>query len=153
VQKVSTPVSNAIQSFRDLDTWKIAMDLTMLIYEIVTCLPSSEQFVLSAQMRRAVVSVPSNVAEGHSCGEDGRYIHHLRIALGSLGELATHIEIARRRSWLSAVDLRRTDEQIARTGQVLHGLLRSRRMKRVKKLGTHLAVIAMSLGAMALLST
>ena len=81
-------------------------------------------------MRRSAVSVPSNVAEGQACGEDGRYIHHLRIALGSLGELSTQMEIARRLVMLPDAVTGKAEEHLARTGQVLHGLLRSRLKKR-----------------------
>ena len=121
-----------IRSFRDLDAWKVAMELTMLVYDIVTYLPGSERFELSAQLRRASVSVPSNVAEGQSCGADGRYIHHLRIAIGSLGELATQIEIARRLRLLPEDRIQLAEAQITRTAQLLYGLLRSRRKKRAR---------------------
>lgn len=84
----------------------------------------------TAQMRRAAVSVPSNVAEGQACGEDGRYIHHLRIALGSVGELSTQLEIVRRLRMLPESGIGKADEHLTRTGQVLHGLLRSRLKKR-----------------------
>jgi four helix bundle protein len=119
-----------IQGYRDLDAWRVSMDLSVFVYKAVTCLPDSERFGLSAQMRRAGVSVPSNVAEGQACGEDGRYIHHLRTALGSLGELATQFEIARRLGMLSGPISGTAEEQLNRTGQVLHGLLRSRLKKR-----------------------
>ena len=129
-------MSGKIQSYRDLDAWQVAMSLTERIYEHVKKLPATERFELSSQMRRASVSVPSNVAEGQSCGEDGRYIHHLRIALGSLGELSTQLELARRLAMLPTAVVMETDEHIARTGQVLHGLLRSRLNRRAAKVGS-----------------
>jgi len=119
-----------IRSYRDLDAWRVSMDLSVLVYRAVKGLPETERFELSSQMRRAGVSVASNVAEGQACGEDGRYIHHLRIALGSLGELSTQTEVARRLAMLPAAVLADLEETIARTGQVVHGLLRSRRRKR-----------------------
>jgi len=70
----------AIQSYRDLEVWQAAMDLTVMIYEQAARLPDDERYVLSSQIRRAGGSIPSNIAEGHSCGEDGRYIHHVRVA-------------------------------------------------------------------------
>jgi four helix bundle protein len=90
-----------IQTFRDLHAWQAAMDLSLFAYELAKRLPPSERFELSAQMRRSAVSVPANVAEGQSSGRDGRYLNHLRIALGSLGELETEIEIARRLGFIS----------------------------------------------------
>jgi four helix bundle protein len=134
--------SSDIRSFRDLDAWRVAMDLSLLVYRVAKGLPDSERFELSSQMRRAAVSVPANIAEGHSCGEDGRYIHHLRIALGSLGELETHVEIAKRLAMVSGASIVETEKQIARTGQVLHGLLRARRAKRCKALVQPVAVLA-----------
>ena len=122
--------NSEIQSYRDLDAWRVSMDLSVLVYRAVKGLPDAERFGLSAQMRRSGVSVPANVAEGQACGEDGRYIHHLRIALGSLGELSTQTEIARRLAMLPAAVLADLEQTIARTGQVVHGLLRSRRRKR-----------------------
>ena len=119
-----------IRSYRDLDAWRVSMDLCLLVYNAAASLPASERFELSSQMRRAAVSVPSNVAEGQACGEDGRYIHHLRIALGSVGELSTQLEIVRRLGMLAEPSIGKADEHITRTGQLLHGLLRSRLKKR-----------------------
>ena len=124
-----------IQSFRDLDAWQLGMNLAVVIYGVVKGLPQGEQFGLSSQMRRAAVSVPSNIAEGQACGEDGRYIHHLRVAIGSLGELSTQIEIAARLAMLPSALASEAEEHAARTGQVLHGLLRYRFQKRRRQLG------------------
>ena len=118
-----------VVTFRDLDVWRVAMDLAVAVYALAGRLPSCERFELSAQMRRAAVSIPANIAEGQGCGEDGRYIHHVRIALGSLCELATHLELGRRLALLSEADLKPAEQILGRTGQLLHGLLRSRRRK------------------------
>jgi four helix bundle protein len=84
-----------------------------------------------SQVRRASVSVPSNVAEGQSFGTDGRYMHHLRIALGSIGELSTELEIAVRLNYLPAAEIEDVLRQLVRTRQLLFGLLRSIRRRRV----------------------
>ena len=123
----------AIQSYRDLEVWQAAMDLTVLICEQVTRLPGDERYVLSSQIRRAGVSIPSNIAEGHSCGEEGRYIHHVRIALGSAGELSTELELIVRLKFASPDDLAATRQQLARTRQMLYGLLRSLSRNRLLK--------------------
>ena len=122
-----------IQSFRDLDAWKVAMDLTVVAYNAAKLLPKTERYELSSQVRRAAVSIPSNIAEGQNSGADGRYIHHLRIALGSVGELATDIELAVRLGFVSAATGDAVQKQVARTGQVVFGLLRSRLRKRLAK--------------------
>ena len=103
------------------------MELCLAVYEIIPFLPSSERFALSQQIRKAAVSVPANIAEGQACGEDGRYIHHLRIALGSLAELSTELELAERLAMLPRERARLITEHLTRTGQILHGLLRARR--------------------------
>ena len=78
----------------------------------------TERFELSAQIRRAAVSVPSNVAEGQAIGKSLRFLYHVRIALGSLGELETDFEIARRLGMLSSEDLAELNEHIVRSGQL-----------------------------------
>ena len=123
-------MASQIKSYRDLDAWQVVMSLTELTYSAVKSLPPTERFELNPQMRRASVSVPSNIAEGQASGADGLYIRHLRIACGSLGELSTQVEIARRLSLLPQTQTTHLEEHIARTGQVLHGLLRSRLQKR-----------------------
>ena len=82
-----------IQSFRDLDAWKASMKLALEAYEVAKLLPATERFELSAQIRRAAISVPSNVAEGQANGPGRRYRYHVRIALGSWAELVTHLEL------------------------------------------------------------
>ena len=119
-----------IQSFRDLEAWRAAMDLSVGVYSVSMRLPTEERFGLMSQMRRAAVSVPSNVAEGHSHGKDGRYIEHVRVALGSLGELSTELELALRLKFLASADLQDVDRQVVRTRQLLYGLLRSLRKRR-----------------------
>ena len=131
-----------IQSYRDLDAWCVAMDLMVLAYRAATLLPATERYELSSQIRRASTSVPANIAEGFGFGRDGRYIHHLRIALGSLAELGTHLEATKRLGMLTAAALSETEEQVARTGQVLHGLLRARVARRRRELAGRLTLLA-----------
>lgn len=121
-----------IQSFRDLEAWQAAMDLSVYIYSVTMRLPTEERFGLTSQMRRASVSVPSNVAEGQSHGKNGRYIEHVRIAIGSLGELSTELELARRLKFLTSADLLDVERQLVTTRRLLFGLLRSLRKKRLE---------------------
>jgi four helix bundle protein len=84
-----------IQSYRDLDVWKRSMDLAVKVYQVTSEFPKSELYGLTGQMRRAAVSVPSNIAEGHN--RRGReFPHFISIALGSLAELETQALIAQR---------------------------------------------------------
>jgi four helix bundle protein len=116
-----------ILSFRDLDAWNAAMDLVTTTYSVAGRLPKSQQYELAAQMRRAAVSIPSNVAEGHAGGPGGRYRHHVRIALGSVAELDTQLELALRLQFVQKEMLSTVTRQLARTRQLLHGLARSLR--------------------------
>ena len=85
-----------IRSYRDLDVWRKAVDLTVECYRLTRSLPRDERFGLSAQIRRAAISVAANIAEGHGRTHRGDYLRHLSIAHGSLTELETHLLIATR---------------------------------------------------------
>jgi four helix bundle protein len=132
-----------IRSFRDLDAWKAAMDLACSAYKIAAQLPALERFELASQVRRSAVSVPSNVAEGHACGLRNRYRNHVRLAAGSLGELATQVELARRLNYIDGDTVTEVEAQLTRTAQLLHGILRSLRFQ---------AAVAGTAGALALIT-
>lgn len=111
--------------YSELYVWQKAMDLVMDIYKITTAFPNEERFGLSSQMRRAAVSVPSNIAEGHGRKATAAYLNHLSIAYGSLMELETQIQIAARLSFIAS-DIAsslvvKTDE----IGKMLSGLKKS----------------------------
>jgi four helix bundle protein len=137
--------SQPIVTYRDLDAWRAAMELTMCAYQVVKCLPMTERFELSSQIRRAAVSIPANVSEGHCCGKDGRNLSHLAIALGSLGELETELEIARRLGFITTQQYREAERFFVRAGQLLNGLARSVRRKRLERLGNRLSLLALLL--------
>jgi len=83
-----------VKSYRDLIVWQKAMDMVTLVYRVSADFPPSEQFALTNQIRRAAVSVPSNIAEGYGRRSRTDYIRFLRIASGSLYELQTQLQIA-----------------------------------------------------------
>ena len=118
------------------------MDLAVLTYGVVKRLPQSERFELGAQIRRAATSIPSNIAEGHATGRTGRFLYHVRIAQGSLGELETDFELAQRLSMLTTEELEEVHLLTARTGQLLHGLTRSLKRKLLTNAVKCLAMIA-----------
>ena len=91
----------AVKNYEDLIVWQKAMDLTIEIYLLVKFLPCEETYALSDQMRRAVVSIPSNIAEGHGRNSTKEFINFLSIARGSVTELKTQIEICRRLKYFS----------------------------------------------------
>lgn len=79
---------------KDLEVWKISMDLVIKIYKITKSFPDSEKFALASQMCRAAISIPSNIAEGCGRGTDKDTLRFLDIALGSSAELETQLLIA-----------------------------------------------------------
>jgi four helix bundle protein len=81
-----------IKNFRDLDIWKLGMETVIDIYKITSKFPKEETYGLTGQMRRAVISIPSNIAEGFNRYHNKEYRQYLYIALGSCGELETQIE-------------------------------------------------------------
>jgi four helix bundle protein len=113
-----------IQSFRDLNVWQDAMTLAEHVYELTEAMPRSEIYGLTAQIRRAVVSIPSNIAEGKAIG--GRsYRRHLRIALGSEAELQTQIELAVRLKMLSRAEGEKVLRETSEVGRMLSNLRKS----------------------------
>ncbi|MEZ6084409.1 MAG: four helix bundle protein [Phycisphaerae bacterium] len=113
----------AIKTFRDLIAWQKAMVLAKEIYTVTSQLPKSEQFGLTAQMRRAAVSIPSNIAEGHGRESPADFLRFLRIARGSLMELQTQLMLAADIGFLgSQVEV---DAILQETDRVLQGLIRS----------------------------
>jgi four helix bundle protein len=88
-------------TFKDLRIWQEAVSLTVEIYQVTASFPKHEIYGLSSQMRRAAVSVPSNIAEGKGHSSDGEFVRFLLHARGSLLELQTQVLIARRLQYLS----------------------------------------------------
>jgi four helix bundle protein len=95
-----------IRSYQDLIVWQKAVDLTVETYRLTRALPNEERFGLTAQIRRAAVSIPANIAEGHGRHHRDDFRQFLSIARGSLKELETHFVIAERLSFLTASQLR-----------------------------------------------
>ena len=114
-----------ITSFRDMDVWRLAMDVAVECYALTRAFPSDERYGLRRELRRSAVSIPSNVAEGHNRRGRRAYLNHVNIALGSQAELESQLELAVRLDFLANRDVRMFQERLARVGQMLHGLQRS----------------------------
>lgn len=93
-----------MRSHKELDTWQQAMQLVKLTYQVSASFPKTEQFGLTSQMRRAAVSVPSNIAEGVARGTTKEYAQFVSIARGSLSELDTQFEIAQMLGFIDSND-------------------------------------------------
>ena len=114
----------SIRSYRDLEAWRLGMDLAVLVYGLTKTFPREELYGLSSQLRRAVISIPSNISEGHQQGTKS-YAHFVSLALGSLAEAETQIELANRLHYTTANDLAVLSSLAANLRRVLHGLRRS----------------------------
>jgi len=112
-------------SFRNLKVWQLAMVLVEDVYRVTTTFPVQERFGLTSQLRRAAVSVPSNIGEGKRCKRQKAFANHLDIALGSQGELEVQLEIAKRVGFLKEADYERLQQQTEEVGRMLNGLLSS----------------------------
>ena len=94
-----------MKTFRELDAWKYAMDLVDCVYDLVKQFPVDEKYALGDQLRRAVVSIPSNIAEGFGRDTHADFAHFLSQARGSLYEVDTQLEIAVRRKFINRADV------------------------------------------------
>ena len=101
-----------VRSFRDLRIWQRAMDLVQQAYGLAQLLPRHEQYALADQMRRAAVSVPTNIAEGQARRHKKEFVRFLLIARGSLAELQTLLLIAERLKYLTNDQTARIDEEL-----------------------------------------
>lgn len=119
-----------IRSYRDLEAWQKAMTLAEQCYHVTERFPLSERFELTRQIRRAVVSIASNVAEGHNRRQPPVFVYHLRIALGSCAEFETQLELACRLKFLDRSSAAPLFELGVSVGQLLSGLIRSQRGRR-----------------------
>jgi four helix bundle protein len=113
------------KNYRDLIAWQKAMDLVEEVYRATKQFPREEIYGLTSQVRRAVVSVPSNIAEGQGRSSAKEFQHFLSIAHGSLREVETQLMIAHRLEYLTEETLRRLMELAGQIGRLTQGLFNS----------------------------
>jgi four helix bundle protein len=112
-------------NYQDLKAWQRAMDLVDAIYVVTKTWPSAELYGLVSQVRRAAVSIPSNIAEGQGRRSSREFTHHLNIAHGSLREVETQLMIARRQGYLSQDSLAILLDHSSEVGRMITGLINS----------------------------
>lgn len=118
-----------IINFRDLDAWQVGTDLVELTYRLTADFPADERYGLVSQMRKASVSVPSNVAEGQALGVTRWGLRHVVIAIGSSRELETQLEIALRLRFIPSAAARDLRSGLDREPKLLYGLRRAHRLR------------------------
>lgn len=112
-----------IQSYRELKIWQLSMALVTVVYQSTKSFPKEEQYALTTQLRRAVVSVPSNIAEGSSKRSVKDFIRFLNIAHGSLAEVETQLQIAVNLDYLSFDKTRALFSETAEIGKMINGMI------------------------------
>jgi len=116
-----------LQSYKDFQVWQKAMDLTVEVYKLVKLLPKEETYALSDQMRRAVVSIPSNIAEGQGRNSTKEFINFLTISRGSQSELETQLEICIRLNYITEKDAENALNLCEEVGKMLNSLIKKLR--------------------------
>jgi four helix bundle protein len=113
---------STVSHYRELHVWQRGMDIVEMVYRVSATFPKSELYGLTGQVRRAAVSVPSNIAEGHTRASTKEYLNHVSMAQASLAEVETQMEIASRLGYLASADLSAVLEQAVVLGKQLYAL-------------------------------
>jgi len=120
------------------------MTIVELTYAVSRLLPPEERYELSAQMRKAAVSIPSNVAEGFARGTPRACAHFTKIAVGSMAELETQLEVVRRLKFVAVEAVQPLQDVLDRERQILHGLRRNRERQVAVSAGSLLLWLALT---------
>lgn len=119
----------SVRSYRDLDVWKLGIELVEEIYRLTRTLPKSELYGLTSQLQRAAVSVPTNVAEGQQRDSTKEFLHHVSYALGSVGEVNTLLAICERLGYAEPHQIAIIATKTESIGKMLRSLQRSLKTK------------------------
>jgi four helix bundle protein len=112
----------SVQSYKDLEVWQKSVSLVTAIYELTKAFPRDELYTLVSQIRRAAISIPSNIAEGRGKRSTRDFIRFLSIAYGSAAELETQLIISSNLNYISVEQLNPLSEEINRICRMLNGL-------------------------------
>lgn len=116
-----------LKSYKDFKVWQKAMDLTVEIYKLVKLLPKEETYALSDQMRRSVVSIPSNIAEGQGRNTTKEFVFFLGVARGSQTELETQLQICINLNYLTEKNAENALNLCEEVGKMLNTLIKKLR--------------------------
>ncbi len=114
---------SSIRSFHDLRIWSLGIEIVKETYQLTKKFPNEEKFGLTNQMRRAAVSIPSNIAEGHIRAHTKEFLQFLRIALGSCAELHTQAIIAKELNFFVVDELKNYLKKLDDEGKQIRGLI------------------------------
>jgi four helix bundle protein len=119
----STGKQMKIKDYKDLQIWQKGIEIVDKIYTITDSFPKSELYGLTSQMKKASISIPSNIAEGFARTHSKEYKQFLSIALGSCAELDTQLIIANRRSYIKKNDFEELADQINHESRMISSLI------------------------------
>lgn len=111
------------KTFEKLEVWKCSVELALQIYQITQDFPEEEIYGLTSQIRRATISISSNIAEGSGLGSIAGFIRHLKIAIGSLNEVESLSIIANKLGYMSETDFKKIQNAIDKQGKLLYGFI------------------------------
>ena len=120
---MGTVINMPVNSHKDLAVWQKAMDLVVKIYSLTKQFPRDELYSLTNQIRRAAISIPSNIAEGKAKRSKRDFVNFIAIARGSAAELETQLLISQRLAYISVEQARPVLDDINEIGRMLSGLL------------------------------
>jgi four helix bundle protein len=124
-------MNEKVKTHKDLDAWSKAIELVEAVYSLTRAFPKTEMYGLTNQLRRAAVSVPSNIAEGAARRSTKEFIQFLHVALGSVSEVETQVIIAQRLDYVD--DVNSIEEQIEAVRRLILGLIRYLRRRDAKE--------------------
>ena len=116
-----------VKTHKDLDVWRKSMDFVTKLYKTTAVFPKEEMYGLSSQMRRAAVSIPSNIAEGAARKSNKEFIQFLHIALGSTVEIETQLIVSKNLKFIDEELFVILDKERNEIGRILYGLIRYRK--------------------------
>jgi four helix bundle protein len=117
-------MSREVRSYNDLIAWQKGIAFVTQVYASTRAFPPEERYGLTSQIRRAAVSIPSNIAEGHGRMTRGEYLHFLGTARGSLFEVRTHIHIAKELKFLNDEESDKLLESATELGKLINGIIK-----------------------------
>ena len=116
----------AVENYQKMIVWQKAMDVTVMVYSLCRKLPNTELYALQNQMKRAAVSIPSNIAEGQSRTSNREFAHYLSMARGSKAELETQLLLCVKLDYLTSTDISKTMKLLEEISKMLAALIKKK---------------------------
>jgi len=113
-----------IVSYKELDIWKHGIEIVSLVFDATDSFPSEQKFILSSQMQKAAISIPSNIAEGFARQYKNEFKQFLYISLGSCSELETQLIITNRRNYISKEQFSNLEKSLDSESKMLMSLIK-----------------------------